>query len=48
LDAVKEIIMASQPPSPDNPNDVPIDDPVPSPTDPILPTPSDPVVGVSR
>jgi hypothetical protein len=37
--------MASQPPSPEIPTDVPIDDPVPTPTDPIPPMPSDPVVG---
>ncbi len=35
--------MASQPPTPEIPTDVPIDDPIPTPTDPIPPAPSDPV-----
>lgn len=35
--------MASQPPTPDIPAEVPVDDPIPSPTDPIPPNPSDPV-----
>jgi hypothetical protein len=35
--------MASQPPTPEIPSDVPIDDPIPEPTDPIPPAPSDPV-----
>jgi hypothetical protein len=35
--------MASQPPPPEIPADVPIDVPVPEPIDPIPPTPSDPV-----
>jgi len=39
--------MASQPPNPENPVDVPIDDPVPTPTDPTPVSPSDPVIDVS-
>lgn len=35
--------MASEPPVPDIPTDVPVDDPVPTPTDPIPPEPADPV-----
>lgn len=35
--------MASQPPSPEIPTDLPIDAPVPTPTDPIPLAPSDPV-----
>lgn len=35
--------MASQPPNPEIPADVPVDDPVPEPADPIPPEPSDPV-----
>jgi hypothetical protein len=35
--------MASQPPNPDNPAEVPIDDPIPSPEDPPIDVPSDPV-----
>jgi hypothetical protein len=35
--------MASQPPTPEIPTDVPIDDPIPTPIDPIPPAPSDPV-----
>ncbi|WP_162875655.1 hypothetical protein [Sphingomonas crusticola] len=36
--------MASQPPSPEIPTDLPIDEPVPTPVDPIPPVPSDPVI----
>ncbi|SFR77146.1 hypothetical protein [Sphingomonas jatrophae] len=36
--------MASQPPTPEIPNESPVDVPVPSPTDPIPPTPTDPVL----
>ena len=36
--------MASQPPIPEIPTDLPIDEPVPTPTDPIPPVPMDPVV----
>ncbi|HWI85801.1 MAG TPA: hypothetical protein VNT42_05685 [Sphingomonas sp.] len=35
--------MASQPPTPEIPTDLPIDEPAPMPTDPIPPTPTDPV-----
>ncbi len=35
--------MASQPPTPEIPTDVPIDDPIPTPVDPIPLEPSDPV-----
>jgi len=35
--------MASEPPVPEIPTDVPVDDPVPTPTDPIPPEPADPV-----
>jgi hypothetical protein len=35
--------MASQPPAPDGPVDVPVDDPIPSPEDPPVPEPIDPV-----
>lgn len=35
--------MASQPPVPDIPTDLPIDNPVPSPADPRPVTPDDPV-----
>lgn len=38
--------MASQPPAPERPADVPVDDPIPAPTDPPAPVPSDPVTGV--
>lgn len=36
--------MASQPPTPEIPADVPVDDPVPTPTDPVPARPSDPVI----
>jgi hypothetical protein len=36
--------MASQPPTPEIPTDVPIDNPVPTPTDPVPLTPTDPVI----
>jgi hypothetical protein len=36
--------MASQPPSPDIPTDLPVDAPIPTPTDRIPPIPTDPVV----
>ena len=36
--------MASQPPTPDVPNQSPVDPPVPSPADPVPPAPSDPVI----
>jgi hypothetical protein len=36
--------MASQPPAPEIPTDLPIDEPVPTPTDPIPPVPADPVI----
>jgi hypothetical protein len=39
----EEIQMASQPPTPEIPTDVPVDDPIPTPTDPIPPIPTDPV-----
>lgn len=35
--------MASQPPIPEIPSDMPMDAPVPTPTDPIPPVPTDPV-----
>lgn len=35
--------MASAPPIPEIPTDVPVDDPVPTPIDPVPPAPSDPV-----
>ena len=35
--------MASQPPFPEIPSEVPLDKPVPTPTDPVPPAPSDPV-----
>jgi len=35
--------MASQPPTPEIPTDVPADEPIPTPTDPVPPAPSDPV-----
>ncbi len=37
--------MASQPPKPETPEQVPTDDPVPSPVDPDRPTPTDPGEG---
>jgi hypothetical protein len=36
--------MASQPPIPEIPTDLPVDNPVPTPVDPIPLTPSDPVI----
>jgi hypothetical protein len=35
--------MASQPPTPEIPGDLPVDDPVPTPADPVPPAPADPV-----
>ena len=35
--------MASQPPNPERPADVPVDDPIPSPEDPPPNKPSDPM-----
>jgi hypothetical protein len=35
--------MASQPPTPELPVDMPIDDPIPTPVDPVPVAPSDPV-----
>ena len=34
--------MASQPPIPEGPNDLPVDPPIPSPEDPPVPQPVDP------
>lgn len=39
--------MATQP-SPEIPQDMPMDDPVPTPTDPIPPMPADPVLDFTR
>ncbi len=35
--------MASQPPIPEVPDNLPVDPPVPSPVDPVPPAPTDPV-----